>query len=434
MTNLNFTRSFSQFLQSSDCLIAKILCRLARKNYHSLMITDSEINYLTFRNDGTISYLPAGKEHLVNDDGTWKRDGRQNGKPAKVIKKLFHPRVWKYFKDADFECFTNQYKATFNDEGYKFQLLDNKKIPSVYDMELAPGEGSLSGSCMNNDSEYMDIYKNCSSLQILILTNGEGKLCGRSLIWKINDEITLMDRIYTTQDFMFDKFLQYAVENNLWRKRDYKSYNHKTTFINPQGEEIYDKHFKVITDTEFDSYPYIDTFCYGDEGFLSNYEDYQYTYNCTNGERSGDEHEHEGERYDDFTDEWISEDEAVYIEYGERRYRNRTCHIDNAVCINDNWYYENDNTIVQVGDTWYTKDDDNICEIDDEYHLIEDCTFCERDDCYYLSDDCVYCEEDDEDVLMSEAVEIDGNWYHKDSDKIVEINGKYYLESTGVTI
>jgi hypothetical protein len=397
------------------------------------MVTDSEINFLTFRNDGTISYLPAGKDHIVNDDGTWKRDGRQNGKPAKVMKKLFHPRVWKYFKDADFECFTNQYKATFNDAGYKFELLPAEKIPFVYDeMKIGIGEGSLSGSCMNGQGNYMDIYTNCESLKILILTNKEGLLCGRSLVWSLRDNITLMDRIYVTQDFLFDKFLQYAVENNLWRKRDYKGYNDKMCFINPAGEMMCEK-FTVYTETDFDSYPYIDTFCYGEDGSLNNHSG-KYTYNSTGGTRDGDEDENEGQVYDDINGEYIDEEDACTITAGERRYRDQTCHVNNAVNIGDDWYHEDDNNIVCVNGEYYRKDDDDICCIDDEYYLTEDCTYCERDGCYYLSDDCVYCEDDGEDVLRSEAVEIGDKWYHKDSDKVVEINGKYYLESAGVTI
>jgi len=422
-----FSKSFVEFLKNSDCKIAQILYKLNRKSYDSLILTSAEINYLTFRNDGTISYLPNGKELKYNDDGQWARDGRQNGKPAKIVRKLFTDRAIKLlqFKDADFECFTNAYKANFNEDGYIFELLPNNQIPSVYEMERGTGEGSLNNSCMNGDSEYLDIYKNCDKLQILILKNKNGLLCGRSLVWKISDDITLMDRIYVTQDFMYDKFLSYA-KGNYWTKKDYKSYDNKQTFINLLGEEI-NKTFTVYTDTDFSSFPYIDTFQYGGDGFLSNADNYEYTYNNTDGTREGGEDYNEGRTYDDINDEYIDDDEAIYIENGDSRYRNRFCHVDNCIEVDGNWYYEDDSHIVEVGSTWYLKDSDDIIYIDGDYVLLDDCTFCERDGEYHLSDDCVYCEDDEEDVLRDEAVEIDGKWYHEDSEKIIKIDGEYYL-------
>lgn len=425
-----FSSSFIDFLRQSDCKVAQLLYKLQNKPYNSAMLTDSEVNYITFRQDGTISFLPSGKEHKTNEDtGVWKRDGRQNGKPGKVIKKLFTVRAQKYFKDADFECFANSYKANFNDDGYTFEMLPNKQIPSVYEMEIATGQGSLNNSCMNGDSQYLDIYKNCAALQILILKNKDGLLCGRALVWKINEDITLIDRFYVTQDFMFDKFLMYATENKYWRKKDYKSYDNKQTFINPEGKEI-SKQFDIYTSTDFDSFPYIDTFQYGNDGSLNNYGDGCYTYNNTDGCRDGGEENHDEESYDDINECYISNDDAIYIEHGERCYRDRTCHIEDCVEAGGNWYYKDDENIVEIGGTYYETDDDDICCVNDNYELKEDCTYCERDGCYYLSDDCVFCEDDEEDVLRDEAVEINGKWYHKDSDKVIEIAGEFYTEDS----
>lgn len=390
MEKITYSKSFIDFMKKSDCRIAKILYRLNEKNYHPLMVTTEQVNYLTFRDDGTISFLPAGKPHLVNDEtGDWKRDGRQNGKPGKVIRKLFAERVQKYFKDADFECFANQYKAEFNEGGYKFSLLQNKEIPGVYEMKRKAGEGSLNNSCMNGDSEYLDIYKNCSQLQILILKNTDGELCGRALIWGISEDITLMDRIHVTDDFMYDKFLMYCNSQKWWRKKDYKSYDNKQTFIDTDGNEV-DRKFTIHTSTEYGEYPYIDTFSYGDDNSLNNYGSGEYTYNNTDGTREGDEDNHDGEVYDEINEEYISKDDAIYIENGDRCYRDRYCHVDNCVSVGDSWYYENDSNIVEVSGTWYEKDSDDLCIVNDEFELVENCTYCERDSCYYLSDDCVF--------------------------------------------
>jgi hypothetical protein len=425
-----YSESFYEFLSNSDSVIAHFLWKLSRKRYVSSLIHTNEINYLTFRGDGNISFLPKGKEHLQNDDGTWKRENRQDGKPAKVIRKLFSERALRLFKDADFEAFANQYKSRFNDDGYKFELLANDKIKHVYDMRCNEGDGSLNGSCMNGDTEYLDIYENCEQLRILILTNKEGRLCGRALVWQLKGDIVFMDRIYVSHDFMFDKFLDYATNQKWWRKRDFKTYANKKSFINSDGNEVYCE-FRVDTDTEFDCYPYIDTFQYGGDGFLSNGDNYTYTYSNTDGGREGGEDDHEGEVYSNLEGCYIDEDDAVCITAGQSRYRDEYTYCNNAVFLDDETYHEDDENIVNVDGTWYRTDSDDLCEIDGTYYLMEDCTYCERDSCYYKSEDCVYCEPDEEDVLRDDAVEIDGNWYHVDSDLIFKHDGKYYLVDSG---
>jgi len=424
-----YSKSFYEFLKNSDCKIAKILVTLSNKRYTPRIITNEEINYITFRGDGSISFLPFNKPHKINEDTEcWLRDGRQSGKPGKIIRKLFTKRIQKYLKEEDFECFSNLYKANYNDKGYQFKILSNNEIPNVYDMELSAGEGSLNGSCMNNDSSYLDIYKYCDSVSILILKNEEDLLCGRALIWKI-DDITLMDRIYVTQDFMYDKFLNYSKENNYWRKKDYKSYDNKTIFINSKGEQVI-KHFTIKTDCSHSEYPYIDTFSYGDDVSLYNFEEGNYTYNNTNGSRDEKREEHEGEVYDDINEEWIDEDDAIYINAGQRCFKDRYCdkkycvvigddvyyeHDDNIVEVDDNWYFIYSGEIVEVNDTWYTIHSDEICCIDNEYYLIDSDEICyvEEKDSHYLIEDCVYIKEEDNYILKENAVEIHGKYFNK---------------------
>lgn len=428
-----YSKSFIDFLVNSDSVIAALLLKVHSKNRPSLLITSENINYITFRGNGNISYLPDGKEHVFNDDtNEWKRDNRQEGKPAKVIRKLMSARALKMFKDSDFESFANQYKARFNDDGYIFKLKGREEIKNVYCQSRKEGDGSLNNSCMNGDSDYLDLYENCVSLRILTLENKDGLLCGRALVWNVED-ITLMDRVYVTDDFMYDKFLDYCDKANWWRKKDYKTYSNKTYFLDSNGE-LYSKQFTIQTDTDWDYYPYIDTFSYGGDGYITNCCGEIYEYNQTGGTRSGDEDEddHEGEVWSDLHDCYIHEDEACYITAGERRYVDRYAYSNEVVYIGDDCYHENDENIVYVGGEYYTTDSSDLCEIDGDYYLMDDCVYCERDSCYYKSEDCVYCEIDGEDVLRDEAVEIDGNWYHQDSDLIFEHKGKYYLEDSGV--
>lgn len=281
---ITYSESFIDFLKKSKCKVAKTLYKAYKQPLpaYRLMLTTEEVNYITFRDDGTISYLPGDKELKLTQDGRWSREGRQNGRPARIIRKLFRQKALKFFKDSDFECFSNSYKSKFC-KGLNFQLLPNEKIPEVYDMLLAKENGSLFSSCMNGCGKYMDIYKCCKSLRILILKNKDGLLCGRALVWKLG-EISLMDRIYVTENYMFDCFVTYAIQNKWWYKKHFSTYENKQTFIDSDGHEVL-RNITIYTKTDFDYYPYIDTFTYGADGSLNNYDQGSYLYYDTHGHR-----------------------------------------------------------------------------------------------------------------------------------------------------
>jgi hypothetical protein len=423
-----YSESFRQFLLGSECKVAQKLWLIDNywdaKPAYRLFVTTNEVNYLTFRSDGTISYLPAGKEHKVSDSGGWRREGRQNGRPAKIIRKLFTKRALKYFKDSDFECFCNAYKAKFVDNGLKFTLRPHKDIKNVYDMRRVE-EGRLGDSCMNGDSDYLDMYTHCKQLQILTLTNESNDLVGRALVWRISDEMTFMDRIYTAEDWMDDMFLNYAAEKGWWRKQYYQSYNYKRQLVNPEGENVC-KTMTIHTETEWDRYPYIDTFGYGAYGWLSNNEDsgWDHEYDCTDGSRSRDHNDDDDEPeeegvWDEINQETISEDDAVQIDLGTKR--GQWTHRDNTVTDNRGYlWWEDDEGVVEIGDKYYDRDDTCYCEHDGEDYP--------EDECHYSQHEEDYIHEDD-------AVEINEEWYRKDDeDTVVEISGEYYLKDDEDTV
>jgi len=447
---IRMSKSFREFISSCDNKIASYLEKYYR-NYHipvyKKLFTNEEIDYLTFRNDGTISFLPKGKEHQENDDGTWKRDGRQNGKPSKVIQKIITPFGRKLFKEKDFENFTNCYKVEFNDEGLSFSLLPNKEIANIYNAELVEGEGSLNKSCMNGDSySYFDIYTHCKHLQILVLKKGD-LVAGRALIWNI-DGLILMDRVYTAKEHYFEMFYEYAKVNKWWRK--YKqSYDYKRELLSPEGEQI-DKILTVYTDTDFENFPYIDTFTYGKDGYLTNdNSDYIYEYNNTNGTRSGGEYDHNGEIWDEINEEYIDEEDAVEIERGRRR--GYYTHVRNTITDVDGYvHWEEDDDIVMVRDEWYPTDHNDICydELNDEYIFTDDAVLITKGthkNKYTVEDETT---EDvngdawadcDRDVLITEIgndwyaiediIEIDGIYYLVDNEEIEYVDGEYKLKT-----
>lgn len=424
---VHFSESFKSFLNeqaNQGAVIARLIMSALNNQYaypaYKKVLTTAEADFITMRPDGMVSYLPAGKEHKVNDRGEWQRDGRQAGKAGKVIRKIFTEKMLRLIPAKEFETFGNAYKAKFLDNGFKFEVLPNDEIGRVYDMDRAPGESSLEGSCMNGDSHYLGIYSKCEDLRILVLTNKKGLLCGRCLVWDLDHpthgKITFADRFYVAEDYMYDVFVNHVREQGWWRKEYYKTYDHKQRWINPQDESV-SVSITIETPTDFDKYPYIDTFSYGSDGLLTNssHSAGEYTYCNTNGTRDcngceDEEDEHAGEVFDEINNEWISEDDAIYLcDEGERRYRNVYVHHNNAVAAmtghrRSEWFYEGDNNVCEINGEWYwTGHDDVITRADGEYDLIDNCVRCKTDDEFY--------ESSDDDML-----EYDGDYYHKEND------------------
>jgi len=415
--NLRVSDSFYDFLYNnrSTNRIARVLYRCINwqgaRNVTKLAITTEHVNYLTLRGDGTISYLPKGKEHVVND-GRWARDNRQNGRPATIIKKLLTPKAQKLFKDTEYEAFVNSYKSECDREKVTFYLRPNVEIPDVYDMRRESG-GTLGDSCMNGDVEYLDIYKYCKDLRILTLVNGEGLLSGRALVWNVKidgEDAVFLDRFYVAKDHYCELFIEYANDNGWWRKKQYTSQANKTSWIkNGVNRDFF---ITIHTPTEFDYYPYIDTFCYGGDGWLSNDEDKdrEYEYVQTGGER-----EYRERIECAVCNEYIDEDDAVYIQRG--RYNNQYIHRDYAVycetdCLD---YYEQDDNIVEVDNRWYRYDDENIVEVEGDWYRTDssDIVYSDFHEEHILNDNAVYSEHHESHIKDDEAYEVAGQYFHE---------------------
>lgn len=442
---LVLSKSFKTFIESCDNKIARYLNKyltesLLVKPIYQKLFTSEEINYLTFRNDGTISFLPKGKEHNENEDGTWKRDGRQNGKPSKIIQKIITPYGKQLFNEKDFENFTNCYKVEFNDENLKLELLPNTEVGNVYLTEAIEGEGSLQSSCMRSDDDYnatkdyFEIYENCKDLQILVLKKND-LIAGRALVWKIGD-ITLMDRVYVGKEYYFEMFFDYAKKNKWWRKYN-QSYDTKETFLNEKGEKVY-KTFKIETDTEFDKYPYIDTFTYGTDSYLTNSSsECNYTYNCTNGDRENEDEEdnHDDETWDYIDDCYIDEDDASYIDDG--RYSGNYTHRNNTIeDVDGNVWWNEDGGIVELNGEWYPKNHNDVTydDVNDTHILIDESieiTKGSHKGSITLANETI--EDVNGDIWSTDdrnnlITEIDEEWY--DVDDVVDIDGTYYLKDS----
>ena len=183
----------------------------------------------------------------------------------------------------------------------------------------------------------------------------------------------------------------------------------RKTFIDSNGQVVSNKYFTIHTDTEFNSYPYIDTFCYGEYGYLTNKDIGEYEYL----ETSGDRNDTNNTVYDDIDECDIDEEDSATITAGERRYVNLRTHIDNVICIGDENYYSEDSNIVCLDGDWYDINSEYVVEINGEYYHVDACVFDEYNQEDALEDDCVYSDSMGGYILRNEAYKVNDAYYHE---------------------
>ena len=186
------------------------------------------------------------------------------------------------FTDKDIENFTNLYKATFDsvkDNLNKFDIVKGNDISNWYHYENykneGDAEGTLGSSCMTGHPSFLKIYtKNEKKVRLLVLLE-DGKICGRSLVWKLDkspcDAEYFMDRVYTNRDYEVNKFTQYAEKNGWLYKQSMTCGDSWAVKFKYNRKEVLGE-ISVKIDGKHPKYPYMDTlFCLNkDKDELSN--------------------------------------------------------------------------------------------------------------------------------------------------------------------
>ena len=437
---MNYSSSFERMLhylhKRNECRISNILLNCDH------FTTDEFCDYITTRGE-MLSYLPEGKEHKVNEDGKWSRDGRQEAKPAKLVRKVIKDYVITDFMltDKEFESFANNVKGYVltNGDGDsdKGDMIDivicNGELISLYydrDSNAPMNECNLTNSCMRGmDDETFGIYTdNPDSVSLVVALNNMHQVLGRALLWKTNELGYCMDTIYSPEPIR-------AVMIDFARKMGfrYKSQQscHWDSFDMYDGNNVGRKVVTVsLRHTDFSQYPYLDTMSNlsMDLDKLRNTEwDHEYrSLRCTGGGYDT----HNECVYDDWDGNDISEDDSRHADYtlpsGERFCGNT--HIDNLCDVEHYGYVIQDHAIYStelsewiVDDPdywlyserdgrWYYADDvvtawdgdsichdDSVCLSNGEYAHYEDAVNLENDT-WELTEDCV---------------EVDGVWMLK---------------------
>jgi hypothetical protein len=187
--------------------------------------------------DGDLNSIWREHERGIEND-VYKKS-RNSIKIGKLINKLLPGK----YNDKQIEEFVNKFKATIENSGEVFEIVEGEDIEFWYDSKnYLERSGTLGNSCMSQKKGIFNIYtKNPEVCRMLILKEDD-KILGRALIWKLNSIKShsadlsgveyFMDRQYTIKDSDVQKFRNYAKEQKGWVSKAYNNHHSFSTVIN----------------------------------------------------------------------------------------------------------------------------------------------------------------------------------------------------------
>lgn len=322
--------------------------------------------HFTITSDGTMTYTPKHKRTVMNSNQKWIKDGRQNIKYGKGIRKMLK-QANIYCPDSAIEKISNTIKSLYVFD-FKLEIVEGQDIASTYSYKThseSVNIGSLSGSCMKHleCQDYFEIYtENPDKVKMVRALDSDNKTVARALLWYTDEGDIFMDRIYGS-DIAIAKFQSYAKENG-WLHKNKQNY-HDNRMINSIGV-IVDKVLTVtLQNASNRMYPYMDTMKYTDE-----LNDKEIELNNSSGDYALES-----------TEGGPDDENTVTLHNGDRV---------------------------------------NRC----------DASWVESEGDYYHNDDTVYSELQDQDILYESAIELQGDGYvdpnNYDDYGMDEDSGDYY--------
>jgi hypothetical protein len=231
---------------------------------------------------GNISAIKLSDKSDLIDMICYKEEGKKNwtiSKAGKCISKIIKDN---YLTSSarEIELFVNSFKARMFLSNCKFEVVSGKDIKKYYHYSTYMPGGTLNQSCMKGDGcqKFFKLYtKNEDAVKLVLLKeNNSDKILGRAILWKnalINGEKTdFLDRIYYTNDFYINIFIQYAIKNKIAYKRDQSNNTESPVIL--KGNEINNPKIVVkLDDVKFEQMPYLDTLAYvWKNNYISNKE------------------------------------------------------------------------------------------------------------------------------------------------------------------
>lgn len=193
-------------------------------------------------------------------------------------------KVGRFAKGLLFDTFTDPEYGEFVDKWRAlkdistFELWKGRDINDAYNTEnYEDCSGStLDNSCMN-DSEYVLFYSAIEGCEVLVLLDEDRSygptVKGRALVWTDYKGRRIMDRVYYNFSKDYQKFVNWAKENNVYYKKQNVSGGSNKFVLGDKEEKIQTK-IKVpnVFTYRGDGFPYMDTFYYAQDEWIMNYE------------------------------------------------------------------------------------------------------------------------------------------------------------------
>ena len=372
-----------------------------------LEMTEQEFTYIDLgEKDNTITFIEVDKvfDFLKSRQMapgylnrfiriTWlnKEDARQvELKIGKFTKGL----LLDTFTDPEYGEFVDKWRALKDIS--TFELWKGQDIMDAYSSEnYEDCSGSpLDNSCMN-DSEYVLFYSAIEGCEVLVLLDEDRSygptIKGRALVWTDYKGRRIMDRVYYNFSKDYQKFVNWAKENNVYYKKT------QSTFILGDKEEKIETKIKVpnVFTYRGDGFPYMDTFYYVQDEWVMNYEPDGRYYKLQDTDGEYEEFNSlvdiYGEEIEDISDYVFSKYQNGYI------WKSDAIHLDyDGGSGFESYSFEGwlENEFVETGIPQYGKR----------------VSFVEIDGKWYFQKHCVYSEKEGQWIWRPNAIYNNGDW------------------------
>ena len=299
------------------------------------------------------------------------------------------------FTDPEYGEFVDKWRA-LKDES-TFELWKGQEIIEAYttgNYEECSGS-TLDNSCMN-DSEYVLFYSAVEGCEVLVLLDEDRSygptVKGRAIIWTDYKGRRIMDRVYYNFGKDYQKFLNWAKENNIYYKKHNGTGGPNTFVLGDKEEKLMTK-IKVpnVFTYRGDGFPYMDTFYYAQDEWLMNYEPEEgryYKLQDTDGEYEefnalediyGEEIEDENDYvFSKYQNGYIWKNDAVHLQYdGGSGFESYSF---------DDWL---EREFVETGIPYFGRRV-NFVEIDGKWYFEKHCVFSKREDNWIWRPNAIY--------------------------------------------
>ena len=367
-----------------------------------LEMTEQEFTYIDLgEKDNTITFVEVDKvyDYMVKQNlapGYLSRFirlyflNKENVRQVELkIGKFAKSLLLDTFSDPEYGDFVDKWRA-LKDISI-FELWKGHDILEAYTSEnYEDCSGSpLDNSCMN-DSEYVLFYSAIEGCEVLVLLDEDRSygptVKGRALVWTDYKGRRIMDRVYYNFGKDYQKFVNWAKENNVYYKKT------QSTFILGEKEERIETKIKVpnVFTYRGDGFPYMDTFYYAQDEWVMNYEPdgRYYKLQDTDGE-----YEEYNSLVDIYGEEIEDESDYVFSKYQNGYiWKSDAIHLDyDGGSGFESYSFEDwlEREFVETGIPQYGKRV-SFVEIDRKWYFEKHCVFSEKENKWIWRPNAIY--------------------------------------------